>query len=464
MKGFYKDEVLNDLAETNNVAQFVSFSPEGAVRFRRIYGREGPIRVNTTLGHIKTILHASGERSVNVRSFLPDQPRSNEFIYGLKDEYEVFEHIKRLGAQGLYTIVNETVDVNDGGVSGVLQNNMVEFAPGVVPRFVETSEEMISTFPKELASDILGYVYNIDPHITDYSSNTRLEFSVHPKLRGYKKSHTIIWEKEQVPFTEVPYFLSWPTAFSRHIGDKAYGIMMADILGLPVPRTTVFPRNNRLKPFSFGKPTSSSNKWLRTCPNIQVPGKYTTTRTWQDPYELMEKDDPSGKILASCLSQWEVPAEYSGALLSNGNEVIVEGVYGFGDDFMQATTEPIELPSRIVEDVVDLYDQAKNILGPVRFEWAHDGQTAWILQLHTGAVSSSGRIVVPGKFKDKIEFDVTEGLETLRTLIENIKPGVGIVVNGNVGMSSHIADMLRKAEVPSVLAEPKLKTKEHKNE
>jgi len=451
----FKDEILDNLADGSNVAQFVSFGPALDLRFKRICGFENTH--DTSFGDcISLLMLASGEKSVNVRSFLPHQPRSNEFIYGLTDVEEAIDHVRRLAAQGLYIIVNETIDVNDGGVSGVLQNDMIEFAPGAVPRFVETSEELVSTFPKELASEILQVVYGFDPQLTKYDKDIRLEFSIHPEKRGYKQERTIVWEKEQVDYVEVPHFLSWPTAFSRLIGDKAYGLMMADILGFAVPKTTVFPRKKSLEPFYFGTPTGASNNWMRTCPNVQVPGKYTTTRHWSNPYELMDSDDPSGKVLASCLSQHEVVAEFSGALLSDGEELTIEGTYGFGDEFMQGETEPALLPESIVNDLIRLYNNLEKVFGPVRLEWAHDGKKPWVLQLHTGVVKSSGRVVVPGEFEDSVSFDVKSGLENLRAIIKNIKPGFGIIVNGNVGMSSHIADMLRKAEVPSVLTSPNL--------
>lgn len=451
MKEFYKDAVLNNLAETHNVAQFISFGPKGEARFKRIHGRDGNVKEGTLYTHLKTILRVSGEKAVNIRSFLPEQPRSNEFIYGLTDVDEIFTNVARLANEGLYTIVNETVDVNDGGVSGVLQNGLVEFAPGVVPRFVEKSSELVAALPKKLASKILKTVYGFDPLLDNYTDTTRLEFSLHPTKRGYKQKHTIVWEMEELTPTTVYPFFSWPTAFSKHIGDKAYGLLMADALGFAVPKTEVYLRDIRIPVFTFGTSTGQANLWTRTCPNVQVPGKYTTTRHYEDPYILMDKDDPTGGILASCLVQKEVAAKYSGALLSDGDKLTIEGTYGFGDEFMQATVEPVLLPESIINDITDLYYKIEKVLGPVRFEWAHDGKKPWILQLHTGVTKSSGRIIVPGEFSDTITFDASLGLEHLRELIKNVKPGFGIIVDGNVGMSSHIADMLRKAEIPSVL-------------
>jgi hypothetical protein len=46
--------------------------------------------------------------------------------------------------------------------------------------------------------------------------------------------------------------LTWPNRFSRLLGDKAFGLLVADLHGLPVPATTVVGR--RVAPFRFGRP------------------------------------------------------------------------------------------------------------------------------------------------------------------------------------------------------------------
>jgi len=37
--------------------------------------------------------------------------------------------VRNMSAEGLFVIANETVDVSDGGVSGVIQGGVAEFAP-----------------------------------------------------------------------------------------------------------------------------------------------------------------------------------------------------------------------------------------------------------------------------------------------------------------------------------------------
>src|SRR6266403_5246622 len=108
-----KDSVLHHLADSANVAQFVSFDPAGRQRHSRILGFAPNHSFSSINEAATTLLRLSG--SVNVRSFEPGSAKSKEFIYGLTVADEVTAHVTRLGANGLYTIVNETIDVNDGG-------------------------------------------------------------------------------------------------------------------------------------------------------------------------------------------------------------------------------------------------------------------------------------------------------------------------------------------------------------
>jgi len=111
----------------------------------------------------------------------------------------------------------------------------------------------------------------------DYSSNVRVEFSIHPLRRGFRREHTIIWELEDVGEVHTETEVVWPNNFSRYIGDKAYGPLIADLLGLPVPKSTVFGRN--VAPFRFGCETGSSEVWVRTAATCTGSWKiYNDTR------------------------------------------------------------------------------------------------------------------------------------------------------------------------------------------
>lgn len=438
-----KDSVLHVLADSANIAQFVSFDPQCRQRHTRIRGHQ----IDQSFGSIneaaETLLQSAG--SVNIRSFEPHSSKSRDFIYGLTLASNVAAEVAKLAANGLYTIINETVDVNDGGVSGVALGNIVEFAPGDTPRCVEKPGTV--SMEKSLALRILETVYGFAPDVLRYRSSERVEFSIHPIRRGTRQEHTIVWELEDVGDFESSVDIAWPNIFSRFIGDKAFGLLLANALDLPVPATTVFPR--RLPPFAFGKRTGSAETWIRTCPTEQEPGRYTTHRGWLDPFKLMADEDPNETVIASVLAQEGINATYSGSLIvEQDGGILIQGVVGYGDDFMLGRAID-DLPKAIENSVADLFKQAQSHLGPVRFEWVHDGNMVWIVQLHKGATLTLGNTIFPGEANRYHRFNVKEGIEALRDLIEKTKSHEGIILVGRVGVTSHLGDLLRRAAIPS---------------
>lgn len=454
-RGHYKDEILNQLALQANVAQFISFGPGACPqqRFSRVSGYLENHVFPDLHQAAEALLNASPEGRINVRSFLPGQPQGHAFIYGIREAGEAVGHIKQLAAESLYTIINETIDVDDGGVSGVCQGGIVEFAPGVVPRFIEKdSPDPIPAIPFDTTLKMLQTVYGFVPSI-NCDLHKRIEFSIHPQKRGWHGEHTIIWEEEVLePSSYVPYYI-WPNAFSKFLGDKAYGLLIAFLVGARVPHTTVYPRVKKLDGYSFGTHTGSDEIWTRTCPAVPVPGKYSTFPTKVEPFALMEKEDPENVILASCIHQSNVPGEYSGVVLTGASgDLIIEGVKGAGVDFMLGEAAPVSLPVSIRNDLVILAEKLSVLRQPVRFEWVHDGAVPWVVQLHLGAVPSINRTIYPGTPKEFIRFDMNDGLEALRTLAEELKDGdTGLTIVGNIGLGSHVADVLRKAKIPSVI-------------
>ncbi|UIK09682.1 hypothetical protein LZK80_16970 [Rhizobium leguminosarum] len=114
---FRKDETLDRLAETFNVAQFVSFAPEQhgpAQQFSRIAGYDANYRFETVRDAIAALFGESTEGTVNVRSFSAHQAQSREFIYGVDTVDAAVAAVQRMAGEGAYTIVNETIDVSDG--------------------------------------------------------------------------------------------------------------------------------------------------------------------------------------------------------------------------------------------------------------------------------------------------------------------------------------------------------------
>lgn len=443
-----KDESLEVLAERGmNVAQFVSFTPElGQARFAYARLSEWSRSSNISARElIHELLHRSSDGSVNVRSYHPNDSKSREFIYGITNADEAASAVARLSAEGLHTIVNETIDVQDGGVSGVLMGNIIEFSPDDTPRCVEKPGTV--SFPRSIGRDVLATVYSM-PIEFPVPFASRLEFSIHPRPRGWKRTNVVVWEFSEERPPDIKSDVKWPNNFSRMLGDKTFGLLVADQFGLPVPKTTVI--NRRIAPFSFGRDTGWSEHWLRTAPSEQMPGLFTTHRGWMDPFTLLSTEDREGNKIASVLSQAGVRPAFSGALIvSSDGQLVIEGREGPGDVLMVGHAEPEGLPNRIILDVRDVYFRAEAVFGPVRFEWVHDGHQIWIVQFHRGATETTDLWLTPGDAQTWVEFDVRAGLPRLRELVSTISPGAGILLNGRIGLTSHLADLLRKARVPA---------------
>jgi hypothetical protein len=446
-RGLVKDAVLDGVSEVANVAQFVSFAPDTRQRYARIRDHAPNHRFESVERACETLLANSPDNSVNVRSFTPESPKSREFIYGLRTIEEAASGVRRLAADGLYTIVNETVNVNDGGVSGVALGDVIEVAPGDTPRAVE--KPGTASFARALGLRLLERIYHFRPAL-DFAPSLRVEFSLHPLRRGFRHEHTIVWELEQIGLTRSTAETRWPNNFSRFIGDKAFGLLVADTLGLPVPATIVFARH--LAPFTFGRETGTGETWIRTCPVVQDPGRYTTRRGWLDPFKLMREEDPEATNIASVLAQEGVDAAFSGSLIVQADgEVTIEGTRGYGDRFMLGEVQLSVLPEETIARVRRLYEAASEHLGDVRMEWVsgRDGQT-WIVQLHRGRTASQGSIIHRGEASFYHRFDVTRGIDELRRLIAAVEGrGEGILLVGQVGVTSHLGDLLRRAEIPS---------------
>lgn len=444
-----KDASLDYLAQRGfNVAQFVSFSPAGngpRQEYARVAGHSPNAAFTDLKAAVEALLRTSPDKSVNVRSYEPFDPQSREFIYGIKSAGDAAAAVERLTAEGLHTIVNETVDINDGGVSGVLMGNVLEFAPDDTPRCVE--KPGTASLPRGWGRELLSTVYRFPVELA-VPIASRLEFSIHPRPRGWQRTNILTWEFSEQAHVEAKPVLDWPNRFSRLVGDKVFGLLVAYHLGLPVPLTTVV--NRRIAPFSFGRPTGWGETWIRTAPLEQVPGKFTTHRGWIDPYALMHLEDPENSEIVSVLSQEGIQPRHSGALIvGRSGEILLEGKEGEGESLMLGTSAPEDLPERVIADVHRLFQHAEAALGAVRLEWVHDGDRAWIVQLHRGATESDSLRLTQGDADHWISFDVKLGLEALRTTIQSIPVGAGLTLKGRVGLTSHIADVIRKAKIPA---------------
>jgi hypothetical protein len=228
---------------------------------------------------------------------------------------------------------------------------------------------------------------------------------------------------------------------------------VAWLSGFRVPCTLVIPR--RVAPFSFGD-GGTLEPWTRTAPTEQVPGRFTTQRGWLDPFALMNREDPSGTAIASVLHQHGIDAVAAGAAATQADGTrVIEGVRGFGDAFMVGERAPETLPPAVLERVTEVHSRLERTLGAARCEWVDDGTATWIVQLHHGASVSLGRTIVPGAPPRYHRFDLTRGLEALRALVETLRAGDdGIALVGEIGVTSHFGDVLRRAGIPSRIETP----------
>lgn len=450
-EGHFKDMVLDDLAARGNVAQFVSFGPDLEQRYGRVRGLEPGHRFPSLKVAVETLLSLAPDGSVNIRSFHPQHSKSREFVYGLTEAEEIVTKVRSLAADGLTTIVNETVDIEDGGVSGVAFGDVLEFAPKDIPRCVE--KPGTAALPRAMGLRLLEVVYGFSPTLPE-SPDLRVEWSIHPLRRGTRHGHTILWEVEEAGAPPATPEVLWPNRFSRFLGDKCYGLLVAHLVDLPVPMTLAIPRE--VAPFSFGESTGLQEVWIRTCPPEQVAGKYSTAHGWMDPYRLLQSEDPEGKEIASVLCQSAVSPIHSGKLLTQADgALLTEGVSGRGDKFMKGEQAAEDLPDEALAGVGRLYHRALTALGPVQMEWVFDGEAAWVVQLHRGTSLTQGRTIYPGAFTEARIFETGDGIEALRRLVDEVHgTGTGIILRGRIGVTSHLGDILRRARIPSRLEDP----------
>jgi hypothetical protein len=79
----------------------------------------------------------------------------------------------------------------------------------------------------------------------------------------------------------------------------------------------------------------------------------------------------------------------------------------------------------------------------------HDGERAWVVQLHRGATRTGEGVLVSGAADSWTEFEVLRGPPALRKLLSTLQPGQGIILSGEVWLTSHIAHLIRKADIPA---------------
>ena len=455
-----KDEKLNYMLEKSiaNIAQFVSFKPGDEININYICKRDFIYKNNQTfVDIIMCLIDSSPSGTVNIRSFSSQTMKGNKIIMNksIKELNEIINIIKSNTINGKYSIINENIDINDGGVSGVVLGNIIEFAPEDTPKCVD--KEGVCSLPRHIGMYILEKIYGFKPEI-NFEYDYRVEFSIHPSRQGVNNENTIIWEYEKLSQFNNKPTISWPNKFSKFIGDKVFGLLVADSLGLKVPKTTVISRN--LAPFVFGTETGLFEKWIRTSPILKAPGKYYTSDKWTDPFILMNTEEAKGDKeinIASILSQDAIEAKFSGASIvgKDFDNDIIEGVVGKGEHFMIGEQDVYNLPEKVLREVKRVHSKIRGYyryLGNVSIEWVYDGKDVWIVQMNQLKISSKKNIIVEGNPVEYIEYDVKKGLEGLRNVISDIEgKNIGIELVGNIGITSHFGDLFRLSAIPSKL-------------
>jgi len=463
-----KDEKLDFLItnEFANIAQFVSFEPNLNLtpRFVHINNLEEIANLSAR-DLIEKLILSAPSKSVNIRSFSSKIMKGNKLVLnkGIDSVDEILTIIKENALDGKYSIVNENISIFDSGVSGVALGDVIEFSPEDTPKCVE--KDGVCSLPREIAFKIFEIVYGFLPDIK-FDTNCRVEFSIHPSRQGVKKQHTLVWEYEYYDKIDYEKKISWPNRFSKFIGDKVFGLLIANSLGIMVPRTTVISR--KVAPFIFGVETGLNEKWIRTCPIRKEPGKYFTGSDWTDPFKLMMIEESKGSQdinLASIISQDAVEAVFSGASFVRAEEKddLIEGVVGKGDRFMVGEQGEENLPEKVIEAVKSLNNQLRcyyKQLGEVSIEWVFDGKTVWLVQLNQLKVKQNNNnvsyVIVQGNPSHYDRVFVKDGLDELRNKIDMIKDqNIGIELIGNIGITSHFGDLLRLSNIPSILISEK---------
>lgn len=458
MSTIFKDDKLayiNDM-ELGNIAQYISIDPNGKIKHIQI---SNYVESEANLEQlIAALIKSSRSGAVNIRSFSSHIMKGNKLVYNktIHDIEEIIQQVRQNCSEGKYSIINENIDINDGGVSGVVLGDIIEFAPKDTPKCVD--KEGVCSLEKGLGYHVLKTVYGFQPEL-NFSDEYRVEFSIHPNREGVKKTHTIVWEYELFTDTEHKFKITWPNKFSKFIGDKTFGLIIADYLGLNVPFTIVMPRE--VAPFTFGRKTGLFEKWIRTCPIVKESGKYFTGNQWTDPFILMQSEEEKGDNeinIAAILSQDAVDAQYSGgAIVAKEKENdIIEGVQGNGDHFMLGQDYENNLPEHVkdaLELTMNTLRNYNDLLGDVSIEWVYDNREVWIVQLNQLKNNGCGNIVVPGVASIYEKFDVKDGLEALRDRIKIIEnKNIGIELIGDVGITSHFGDLLRQSNIPSKIS------------
>lgn len=459
-----KGDRLITLSQHYNVSKFIIVDKELKVTYQG-FNLDQDYRSNLHLA-VAELLKASNLCKVNIRSFKNDSDKGSRFVMGLDMTGSIIKVLEENAAEGLTSIVNEWIDPSDTGVSGViLGGSIISFSPDNTSRCVESGG--CCTLPADVGCNLLKKVYDVDlTYLKAISKSSRIEFSVHPNKVGTHEERTVIWDIEDIdPSLSLPEpRIYYPNNFSKLIGNKIFGLCIADIMfsgQLNIPIGEV--HNRRLVgTFTVGKLPKDLKKYkrikfrLRTAPAIKEPGKFPDLGDLGELLNIFKFNKEEFRNISSGLRQIEIPARYAGSALISEKGILLEGVSCSGEDFMLGRVAPVELPRNIKL----LLERKFNIIlrsiqlfsGNIKIEWVIDPEgNVWVVQFDLEKANDlpCKDIIYKGKASNVIDFECSRGLEELREIVNNIEEGEGIRLLGNVGVLSHFGDILREKKIPS---------------
>lgn len=512
-----KYEPLTWLADVSNIAQYACIVStdvlERDTRERQYVDNENCTVVSTRIRNftssesyktdrdkltdiVEALKSSSPAGAVSIRTFTESKPSGNPFSYNCTSTYIAVEQIINWIQAKYYVIVNETIPIIKNSINGVIYDDTISFTLGATPRFVDdNTKDKEPVYPLHIGLSILKILYGKD---VDFSivpeRGYRVEFTIYPKKIGYNNNHLVIWEytklhKDQHPVT--PSYNDVNT-LSKYIGNKAYGILLASIFGMRVPKSVLYfydspdkidfhTWTNRKEYITFGctsnRDVNGSNKSkirVRTCPKYNKPGLYSTllldrSKTVSLPHavrEFMYKENlQTGDALASCVLEHNLDSRYSGTVLckvypdKKKYDLRVECVRGDGESYMLGddtsfTTIPKWVRTQIENQCI-LLNNYLDYKIDVKLEWVATKYKVYIVQMQFTNIAEDTTVIYSGDMKNAVVFDASLGLDALTMFIDNMLRDKGkivpVILKGKVGIGSHLVDVLRVNHIPSVL-------------
>jgi hypothetical protein len=456
-----RDVRVSEIGKTYSVAQYVSLDAD-------LSPRTSVLNTSSALprdpkAHLSALFDSAPSHRVNVRIFSPGTSTGALFFSAVETVEGVIELITNHIVEQGYAIVSEMIDLDDGGVAGVLYGDIVEFKQGETPKFVDRQRS--DSFPqlrRDAAERMLQAIYGSDVDLSKISDSMRVEFSTHPQECGTPPARFLVWDCYEVAPQHSKPRLVWPNSFSEWLGDKCFGLLAAWCMDFRVPKTLAVLNPLMWDPVSgrgrsrwtpaggvaFGEETGGHRVWTRTCPAHRMPGRYPTFSTRHDPFALMLRADPEGKHLRSVLDQQDVAAEYSGAGQVTEGALIIEGVSGTGTDLMMGTQSPEQLPTIVGSSIHELSQKLYACFGACRFEWAWKERCAWLLQVNLLTSQIGDTATISQIRSNYIEFDPDTGLDELDRVIRSAKlEDRDVLIIKRVGITSHVCELLNGAGV-----------------